>query len=112
MRVGILVGILSIYMAAAFVGGWMDGVFLETNAEAAAEGVSQSAVTVTPETNAPNVLVAWVSGGWNFITKVASILSLNLTIFQGSFGTMIRAVLLTLVGAPILIMLVLGRFGK
>ena len=90
----------------------MDGVFLETNAEDAASGVAQSTVTVTPDTDAPNVFIAWITGGWNFITKLGSILSLNLTIFQGSFGTMVRAALLTMVCAPVLILLIMARLGR
>ena len=110
--VKLIASVLVIYFVVAFVGGWMDGVWLDTDAKAAAQGISQTAVAVTPEAEASNVFVAWLTGGWNFITSLATVLSFNFSIFQGSFGTMIRALLLTVVVAPLVIGLVMARFGR
>jgi len=110
MNVKVIMTFMCLYFAAAFIGGFADGKFLTPTAEASAQGAMQSdALVRNPFAGTGWNPVSWFTAGIDYITDWADVLTLNFSVFQGSFGLIIRAAILTIVAAPILFKIVMDR---
>jgi len=121
MNVQVLSIFASIWMGFALIGGLVDGQLLGGYV---AGGTSTGDAAIFQQALQPDILTeqqdtgflagvqSWFAATVNFLTGWANMLALNFSFFTGPVGTPIGWIVRSIVGLPMVTMLLMALFGR
>ncbi len=107
-----MVVIMCIWLALVIVGGIRDGTIMASGDQASINELNQVSVLSNPFQGTGINPVRWIAATIGWLVKVLQLLTLDSSLFDGTWGTFIRLVILGALVVPILVELVARRLSS